>query len=140
MTNVNDILARIQKGESPEDIATEFANMINDAIKLNDAEVQKQKAEQEREDKLNGYAHDIAAALAGYVSVYNPELAAHLDSEELDIADITSIRSTLDTAIATAALAVKLADTFDVKSVPSPSKAPQTSDDAISQFLKNFGL
>jgi hypothetical protein len=137
MTNVNDILARLQKGESADDIATEFANMINDAIKLNDAENQKQKAAQEREDKLNGYAHDIAAALAGYVSVYDPKLAAYLNSEDLDIADIAGIRSTLDTAIATAALAVKLADGLDIKPTPSPSKTP---DDAISQFLKNFGL
>ena len=126
MTNVNDILARLQKGESADDIATEFANMINDAIKLNDAETQKQKAAQEREDKLNGYAHDIATALAGYVSVYDPKLAAYLNSEDLDIADIAGIRSTLDTAIATAALAVKLADGLDIKPTPSPSKTPDT--------------
>jgi hypothetical protein len=139
MTNVNDILARLQKGESADDIATEFANMINDAIKLNDAENQKQKAAQEREDKLNGYAHDIAAALAGYVSVYDPKLAAYLTSEDLDIADIAGIRSTLDTAIAAAQFAMTLEGISPKTSTPDP-KAKKTPDDAISQFLKNFGL
>ena len=56
MTDVKAILARLQNGESADDIANEFANMINDAVKLNDAEVQKQKeaeAAAAREESLN---------------------------------------------------------------------------------------
>ena len=41
MYNVEDILARIQKGESPEDIANEFAAVVNAAIDLD----KKQKEE-----------------------------------------------------------------------------------------------
>ena len=138
MYNVNDLLAKIQAGSTPDDLANEFATALNLAMDLDkknkEAELQKAK-----EAELDGYVNDMIVAMNNYLKASNPEVAALMDDDD-DLIDPAELRKMLDASIATALLAVKLADGLDVKPSPSPSKAPKTSDDAISQFLKNFGL
>ena len=137
MYDVNALLAKIQAGSTPDDLANEFATALNAAMDLDkknkEAEFQKAK-----EAELDGYVNDMLTAMTNYLKASNPEVAALLDDD--DLIDPAELRKMLDASVATALLAVKLADGLDVKPSPSPSKAPKTSDDAISQFLKNFGL
>lgn len=137
MTDVKAILARLQNGESADDIANEFATLINDAVKLNDAEVQKQKEKEAHENDLNTKAQAILDALLDYVRVAAPDLADELDGEELY--DVAQLRGIVDSALAGVKLSLSIAKTFADDSKPDP-KATKSSDDAISQFLKNFGL
>lgn len=144
MFNTNDLLARIQAGENPEDIANEFAKQLNDVIALD----QKQKAaeaaaKKEAEEKaaktakLDACVQTIVQAMADYISISDPELAAELN--DADIMDTKSVRETLDASIAAAKFAMTLAGITPKTSTPDP-KAKKTPDDAISQFLKSFGL
>jgi hypothetical protein len=141
MYNVEDILARIQKGESPEDIANEFAAVVNAAIDLD----KKQKeealaaaAQKAKEDELNGYINDMTVAMMKYIKAAYPEVADLMDGDD-DIIDVNEIRKMLDVSVGAAIASLHLAAALS--STPTPdSKATSTPDDAINQFLKNFGL
>lgn len=143
MYNVEDILARIQKGESPEDIANEFAAVVNAAIDLD----KKQKeealaaaAQKAKEEELNGYINDMTVAMMKYIKAAYPEVAELMDSDE-DIIDVSEIRKMLDVSVGAAIASLQLAAALSSPPSPTPtSKATSTPDDAISQFLKNFGL
>ena len=134
MYDVNEILARLQKGESPEAIANEYAKAINDAIALDkknkEAELQKAK-EAEKENKLNALAETMLESILEYVKVAEPEVAVMLgDEATLDVSDV---RSTLDSVIPMVAAAAKFA-AVPVKKVDKASSA----DDAINAFLDTF--
>ena len=134
MYDVNEILARLQKGESPEVIANECAKAINDAIELDkknkEAELQKAK-EAEKEAKLNALAEGMLESILEYVKISAPEVAELLDDEvELDAAEV---RKTLDSVIPMVAAAAKLA------AVPIKKRdGASSADDAISAFLDAF--
>jgi hypothetical protein len=142
MYDIKDILARIQAGESPEAIANEFADAVNAAVKLNDEEIQKQKIAEEKaakDAKLDACVQAMATAMSDYIAIAEPDLVSTLDID--DVIDIAEIRHALDAALGAAKLALNIAKTLEETPSPKASpKAAKTSDDAISQFLKNFGL
>lgn len=139
MYDVNAILARLQNGETPDDIANECAQAINAAIELDkknkEAELQKAK-----EAELNGYINDIIAAMTNYLRASSPEVAALMDKEGTEMIDPAELRKMLDASVAAALLAVKLADDLDIKPAAPAPKATRTPDDSIGEFLKSFGL
>lgn len=138
MYDVNEILARLQKGETPDDIANDCAKAINAAMELDkknkEAELQKQK-EAEKEAKLDKYAKIMADAMIDYFTVLDPTVV-ELMSEE-NTFDVAEVRKTLDTSYATVksmlALANVMADKKPVSTIPS-------ADASIAEFLKSFGL
>lgn len=145
MYDVNEILARIQKGEKPEDIANECAKAINDAISLDKkqkeeaaaAELQKKT---EKEAKLNKYAQDMANAMINYFTTLDPEITELMD--EQDAFDAAEVRKTLDASYAAVKSMLALTSIIsDSKPTPAPSTILKKSDDDhIKDFLKNFGL
>lgn len=143
MYDVNDILARIQKGESPEDIANEFAAVVNAAIDLDKKQKEEAKAaelQKAKEAELDGYINDMATAMMKYIKAAYPEVAELMDGED-DIIDVSEIRKMLDVSVGAAIASLQLAAALSSPPAPTPtSKATSTPDDAISQFLKNFGL
>ena len=69
MYNSADILARLRKGETPDDIANEMANALNaaqDALKAEEAEAVQEKEKNEQLDKL---AARIAADINEYLEI-----------------------------------------------------------------------
>ena len=136
MYNVNDILARIQKGEDPKDIANEFANAVNAAIDLDkkqkEAEAAKAAAAQ-KEKELSDLATKIATDMTKYIKLSHPEAAELMDGD----ISAEDVRLTLDTSIKTIMATAAMVSSIGTK---AGSKAPKTADDAIEQFLKNFGL
>lgn len=145
MFNSNDLLARIQAGENPDTIADEFAKQLNYAMELDRKQKEAElaaKAEKEaalqKEADLDKYANDMAEALLNYVKLADPEVAKLLEEND-DALDVSEMRNMLDAAIKTIVLSLKVAAALDPTPTPT-SKAAKTSDDAINQFLKNFGL
>ena len=137
LTDVNAILARIQKGESAEDIANEFANIVNEAVKLNDAQTQERKRKEDaaaREELLNLKAKDILTAINAYVQAANPELAQQLDIDE--VYDVADIRKMIDATLAGVALSLSFAEKL-ADPTPAP-KQPESADETIANFLKMF--
>lgn len=151
MYDVNEILARLQKGEKPEAIAEEFANAINDAVALDkknkEAELQKAKEEAAaKEAKLDSYINDMVVAMTNYIKAAYPTVAELMD--ESDFVDASEIRKMLDVSVKAAIASLQLAEALTSKHTATEftgfktpaSKATGTPDDAINQFLKNFGL
>lgn len=64
-----DILARLRKGETPEDIANEMANALNAAQDTLKAEEAKAVQEKEKNEQLDKLAAQIAADVNEYLEV-----------------------------------------------------------------------
>lgn len=69
MYNSADILARLRKGETPEDIANEMANALNEAQDTLKAEEAKAVQEKEVNEQLDKLAARIAADINEYLEV-----------------------------------------------------------------------
>ena len=69
MYNSADILARLRKGETPDDIANEMANALNEAQDALKAEEAKAVQEEEKNKQLDALAARIAADVDEYLEV-----------------------------------------------------------------------
>ena len=69
MYNSADILARLRKGETPDDIANEMANALNAAQDALKAEEAKAAQEKEKNEQLNALAARIADDVSEYLEV-----------------------------------------------------------------------
>ena len=67
MYNSADILARLRKGETPDDIANEMANALNEAQDALKAEEAKVVQEKEKNEHLNALAARIADDVSEYL-------------------------------------------------------------------------
>ena len=67
MYNSADILARLRKGETPDDIANEMANALNEAQDALKAEEAKAVQEKEKNEQLNALAARVAADVNAYL-------------------------------------------------------------------------
>lgn len=83
MVNQNDILAALQNGEDPQEIANKFADMLNGAIKQKaeaDAELAAKKAEEERLAKATANREAYAQKVIDVIF----EMMEHCYPEEYD--------------------------------------------------------
>ena len=69
MYNSADILARLRKGETPEDIANEMTNALNEAQDTLKAEEAKAVQEKEKNKQLDALAARIATDVNEYLEV-----------------------------------------------------------------------
>ena len=69
MYNSADILARLRKGETPDDIANEMANALNEAQDALKAEEAKAVQEEEKNKHLDALAARIADDVSEYLEV-----------------------------------------------------------------------
>ena len=69
MYNSADILARLRKGETTDDIANEMANALNEAQDALKAEEAKAVQEKEKNEQLNALAARIADDVSEYLEV-----------------------------------------------------------------------
>ena len=69
MYNSADILARLRKGETPDDIANEMANALNEAQDALKAEEAKAVQEKEKNEQLDALAARIATDVNEYLEV-----------------------------------------------------------------------
>ena len=67
MYNSADILARLRKGETPDDIANEMANALNEAQDTLKAEEAKAVQEKEKNEQLDALAARIADDVSEYL-------------------------------------------------------------------------
>ena len=74
MYSVEDILARLQKGESQEDIVKEFTDAMNKASQ------EKAKKDQEAKAKLarKQAGEELIAAVRRYLEIVHPDIAAEV--------------------------------------------------------------
>ena len=85
--NYNDIVARIQKGEKVEDIASEMTAMLNKAQEEIKAQEAKKVAVAEQDAKLNEIADRIAVALQDYLTLMGIDAEGLTGAEVRDMLD-----------------------------------------------------
>ena len=85
--NYNDIVARIQKGEKVEDIASEMTSMLNKAQEEVKAQEAKKVAAAEQDTKLNEIADRIAVALQDYLTLMGSDAEGLTGAEVRDMLD-----------------------------------------------------
>lgn len=85
--NYNDIVARIQKGEKVEDIASEMTAMLNKAQEEIKAQEAKKVAAAEQDAKLNEIADRIAVALQDYLTLMGIDTEGLTGAEVRDMLD-----------------------------------------------------
>lgn len=141
MFDVNEILARLQDGDSAEDLAAEMSKALNAAeAKFQEEKEQaaKAKVQEQKESDLNELAEIILDAIDEYISIKCPEA---MDEEDIDM-EVAEFRQLLDDLLDTM---VKVKDLFALAPVKVPKAEPKVSakqksvDDKIADFLNKMG-
>jgi hypothetical protein len=159
MYNVNEIVSRMNSGESLENIATELTTVLNEAKKVYDEELKAkalaQKAEYKRED-MAGILQDILAWLKEYYPDFCNEVAKDLGDADKDELFETVLDAILESMDKTAKMATSPASMFGMSPLmmammmDQPIRKPKTvnvkfnkpetktEDDVLNDFLKSI--
>lgn len=143
MFNTNDILTRLQNGESPETIAAEMSNTLNQAVEAYEAET----AKATRQAVLEAAAANVVSSLLDYCNIICPEFVEDItDKDEDDL--IRFLVDEADTIADAAKFVLKLeAQQEGLCTHKAPAtdnglcshKAP-TADDILAEFFKEIFL
>lgn len=154
MFNVEDILARLNKGESIESIAAEMTEVLNEA---NDAYAAAKETE-DRKAALAEAADNLISSLLEYVALVYPEAVEDITND--DIAELTSLLvNEADSLKEIATMCAAFGDMKVAFNLPSgmpkngcacqtgrpveikrvPKETEKAAEDVIAEFLKkNF--
>ena len=138
MYNMEDILAQLDSGMSPDDIASKFTEALNDAIKAQESA----KAEKVQKQEKLADAQKVADAINDFVGKYYPEVG---DSKTIDGQTILDL---YDATIDLFTSFEKLGDgfKFSMKTPASSSKkkykepAVRGIEDIFDKFFRMNGL
>jgi hypothetical protein len=141
MVRVEDLMAAIQNGQSADDLAAEYAKVLNEANARVKAEAEARAASVKVAD-----AKAIVVPLAKYIQTYIPEM----DLGEVTDADLNEaaefLVATIDEIKVQLAPQLKLLKMLDgetPKAKLNITRKPQTiggKKDPIADFLKDMGL
>ena len=140
MYKMEDILAQLNSGMSATDIATNFTEALNGAIKAQET-AQAEKAQ--KQEKLAD-AQKVADAINEFVAKYYPEVG---DSKTIDAQTILDLYdATIDLVTSFENLgngfkfSMKSPTTSSKKTCAKPAVKAKSADDVFSKFLKINGL
>lgn len=155
MLNKDDILARLQNGESVETIADEIADVLNAA----NGEFQEEKrkaAEAEKGKELQKLAdlQDIIDLMHDFCIEYYCENDEDINTVQAAFAtlDAKSVNKMIEDIGEYAIRLMKMEEYFDKmfgtpavkklpkKSAPAPTAETKSADDVIGSFLSSMGL
>ena len=128
--NYNDIVARIQKGENPEDIVKEFTDNMNKA----QAEVRAANEAKAKEDAKSKKKDEIAVAIAHALNEYIA--ISGIEAEKLRGAEV---RELLDEVLPFID-ALKNVKVHVAKAAPKVQTKLQSADDVFEDFFKSLGF
>ena len=140
MVNVNDILTRLEKGESLDNIAAEFTNALNTA---NTQYLEKQKAEAEAaaavEAKKDELVKTMVDAVNDYIELCAPGLLARAGYDT--DGDVMNLKTSIDAMVNTLITLDKISQKFDnVGTATSITPSSTATKKSISddEILANF--
>ena len=134
MYNSADILARLRKGETPEDIANEMTNALNEAQDTLKAEEAKAVQKKEKNEQLNALAARIATDVNEYL-----EVAAGIELTDEERMTAEEVRELTDEL---SPLLDMLKDAkITVKKTPHTKTVKIQSPEAVfAKFFKDMGI
>ena len=97
MQNVNEIVSRLNQGESLENIAAELTATLNEAKKVHDEQQEKEAAIRMAQDRRSALA-DIIDKVVAWVREFYPDLYNEL-AEEVSIEEAGALRETILDAV-----------------------------------------
>ena len=134
MYNSADILARLREGATPESIADEMANALNEAQNALKAEEAKAVQEKEKNERLNVLAERIAADVNEYL-----EVAADVKLTDEERMTGESVRELADELTPLMDLLKSMKVT--VKKTPHSKTVKVRSPEAVfAKFFKDMGI
>ena len=128
--NYNDIVARIQKGENPEDIVKEFTDNMNKA----QAEVRAANEAKAKEDAKSKKKDEIAVAIAHALNEYIA--ISGIEAEKLRGAEV---RELLDEVLPFVD-ALKNVKIHVANAAPKVQGKLKSADDVFEDFFKSLGF
>lgn len=133
-----DILARLRKGETPEDIANEMANAMAKALNAAQDTLKAEEAKAVQEKEKNEQLDALAARIADDVSEYLEVTAGTklTDEERMTAEEVRELTDTLSP------LLNMLKDAkITVKKTPHTKTVKIQSPDAVfAKFFKDMGI
>jgi hypothetical protein len=148
--NMNDILTRLQNGESSDAIANDLSKMMNDAMaeykRIEDEKKAAAEAESAKETRMDEIAAEMGELFLEYMRLAAPGLAEHTNGIEAGEIMVDAMRGTIETLKALECMFSKSKEVCgDVG--PKIKKAKvhvvENAEDAANQianFLKEIGL
>lgn len=151
MDYTNDILARLQRGEDVNTIATELTKSINDANTRYKAEIEaKRKAEQEaklkaaaeeaaRNDKLDAAA-DLRDCLISLLEMYDVSAEVITELEDISAGEIVEVFDTLVPAIQKYSELMDMFkdEAYAVRPTPVGDSSVKKAASPIEEFLNKY--
>lgn len=134
MYNSADILARLRKGETPEDIANEMANALNAAQDTLKAEEVKAVQEKEKSEQLDKLAARIAADVNEYL-----EVAAGIELTDDERMTGEEVRNLADELSPMLDLLKNMKITV-TKTPHSKTIKVRSPEDIFAKFFKELGI
>lgn len=134
MYNSADILARLRKGETPDDIANEMANALNEAQDALKAEEAKAVQEKEKNEQLDALAARIATDVNDFLEVIaGVELT---DAERMTAEEVRELADGLSPMLDL------LKDAkISIKKTPHTKTVKIQSPEAVfAKFFKDMGI
>lgn len=129
-----DILARLREGATPESIADEMANALNEAQNALKAEEAKAVQEKEKEEQLDALAAKIAADVNAYLEVAVG--TKFIDEERMTGKEVRELADEL-----TPLLDLLKGMKISVEKTPNTKTVKVHSPDAVfAKFFKELGL
>lgn len=152
MQNVNEIVSRLNQGESLENIAAELTTVLNEAKKVYDAEQEKEAAIRMAQDRRSALA-DIVDEIVAWVREFYPDLYSEL-AEEVSIEEAGALRETILDAVIQAmndvtqskgparyldpATMMVMSSFMGGNQKPTKSKKAKSENDVLDSFLKTI--
>lgn len=134
MYNSADILARLRKGETPDDIANEMANALNEAQDVLKAEEAKAVQEKEKNERLDALAARIAADVNEYL-----EVAAGIELTDKERMTGEEVRELADELSPLLDLLKNMK--VSIKKTPHTKTVKVQSPEAVfAKFFKDMGI
>ena len=133
MYNVETILSLLNEGQSADDIAKGFTEMLNKAIQ-----------EKKREETLKSQKHDdmkcIIEDILLYVNTYFPHVLPEVEEvEDNDVDEIMEVFDEIIPELEALAESLKTAPVHKIK-VKTAAPSSKVADDIIKDFLKLHNL
>ena len=134
MYSKEEIIARLQNGESIDAIANELTSVINEANNVyNEEKAKKEAALVQEKEELQTILNNLFDWMGKHYDMDVSDVKAHLTADQaIDLMD--SCKEYFDAINELKRLTFPAKPVVKVKTM-----APQTADDIINQFLQNKG-
>lgn len=134
---MNDILKRLENGESAEAIGQEFADLLNKANDTYKASI----AANELASRKKELASKMIDLTKEYVNLVAPEIVNEdLDSMNDPDTIINMLDSTIESLKTLTTLATKLETAASPSNFTRPSSVKMSDDEAIANFIKKMAF